>query len=302
MNTRMDRYRERTESANTRVARNKELYDKTIETDIDSVNLSNNVSVIDDADDLDINKLKEMLSNRYPKRKSINVEELDTNLDDDIEPTKEYDLKKAIDEARNKKPNDYELNRFKKIRENEYDILNNIDFESKERPVEVLKDDEQTLVDLIKTVNMNAIKRKEEIENSLMGNLMSSDNTEVLKPVSESTLLDKTEPKPTLVEEIEKTKQLSKLDTEELKELEESMNKEEKEEDITDTESDIPLVNTFYTGNLSIKESDLDDFKDLQKELKSNNILVKILIILVVIIILAVGVYLLNKYMNLGLF
>ena len=40
----------------------------------------------------------------------------------------------------------------------------------------------------------------------------------------------------------------------------------------------------------------------MQKDIKSNSVLIKILIIIFVIIVLAVAVYFLNKYFNWGLF
>lgn len=58
----------------------------------------------------------------------------------------------------------------------------------------------------------------------------------------------------------------------------------------------------FYTGNLKISEKDFDDFKDIEKDIKSNNILVKILIFVFIIVAIAIGVVVANNYFNLGLF
>lgn len=59
---------------------------------------------------------------------------------------------------------------------------------------------------------------------------------------------------------------------------------------------------TFYTGKLAIKEDDYDDFKEIQDDINSNSIIIKILIFVFILVILAVAVFLLNKYLNLGLF
>ena len=59
---------------------------------------------------------------------------------------------------------------------------------------------------------------------------------------------------------------------------------------------------TFYTGKLAIKEKDYDDFKEIQDDINSNSIAIKILIFIFVIIILGISVFVLNKYLNLGLF
>ena len=62
------------------------------------------------------------------------------------------------------------------------------------------------------------------------------------------------------------------------------------------------LEDEFYTGKLAVTEDDFDDFKDMQNDIKSNSIFIKILIFLVIIILLAVCIYVSNRIFNLGLF
>lgn len=59
---------------------------------------------------------------------------------------------------------------------------------------------------------------------------------------------------------------------------------------------------TFYTGKLAIKENDYDDFKEIQDDIKSDSVVIKILIFIFVILVLGVAVFALNKFLNLGLF
>lgn len=59
---------------------------------------------------------------------------------------------------------------------------------------------------------------------------------------------------------------------------------------------------TFYTGKLAIKENDYDDFKEIQDDINSNSIVIKILVFIFIIVILGIVVFALNKYLNLGLF
>lgn len=59
---------------------------------------------------------------------------------------------------------------------------------------------------------------------------------------------------------------------------------------------------TFYTGKLAIKDNDFDDFKEIQDDIKSNSIVIKILIFIFIILIVGAIVFVLNKYLNLGLF
>ena len=78
-----------------------------------------------------------------------------------------------------------------------------------------------------------------------------------------------------------------------------------KEEDNSKTaaSSIIPdTEETFYTGQLAVKEDDFEDFKDMQDDIKSNSALIKILVFIFIIITIAIGVVLANKYLELGLF
>ena len=58
----------------------------------------------------------------------------------------------------------------------------------------------------------------------------------------------------------------------------------------------------FYTGNLAVTEEDFEDFKDMQNDIKSNSIFIKILAIIFIIVILLVGIYVINNLFDLGLF
>ena len=317
MSTRMDKYHNKEEHLEKRVNKNKKKYTEKDEADIESLSLTSNIAVLDtDTSNLDIEKIKEMLDEKY-KRPARHVhldfdDELDEPIEEDLENTKEYDLKKIIDEARKGKSSDYNQERFKKLRDTEYEILNslNLNGESHNHD-ENLTEEEKTLVGLIKTIDENSSKKKTESndEDNLLDDLLGDDNTEVLEPVEMSEITDEiTVPdrKPTLVEELEKTKQLSRSEImeklDETEELKETLTQKDEYKENKEPVETTKYENTFYTGTLEIKESDLDDFKDLEKELKSGNIFIKILIIVIVLIVIAAGIYLLNKYLNLGLF
>lgn len=312
----MDKYYKESALEESRTTKNKEIYNKVNEEDFDKLSLTSNISIIDaDTTNLDIEKLKNLLNERYSTKKSI------PDIEDDIEPlqeesledTKEYDLKKVIDEAHKNKTPDYDRERFKKLRDTQYDILNNLNLDRSEDPIieESLTVEEANLMNLIKTVNENSLKKEqiEEKEGDLLDSLKGDDDTEVLEAISfEGEDAEKTGKKPTIVEELEKTKQLSKKELmDEYEKLEDQPKEdveepEEVEEDNDEGTKEEPTENTFYTGKLQITDNDLEDFEDLKKEINSGNIFVKILIFIVVLIFIALGVYLLNKYLNLGLF
>lgn len=298
MNTRMEKYHNGELARETRVDRNQKSYAEVSEEDIDSLNLSNNVSVLQaDTTNVDVGKLREILDKKYRKdKRSVFDDYYDEEFKEPLEDTKEYDLNKALDVAHSEKDNDYEKNRYKKLRNEEFEILKNLKIERSYEEAEPTKksidgDDEASLVGLIETIKENELKRTE-IKNELLKDLMGNENTEVLEPIkSDLEDTDTTLEKPTILEELEKTKQLSKKDI------------DSAIEDAKEVEHEtVPIENTFYTGKLSIDENDLDDFNDLQKEIKSNGILIRILIIMVVLVVLAVAIYILNKYLNLGLF
>ena len=49
-------------------------------------------------------------------------------------------------------------------------------------------------------------------------------------------------------------------------------------------------------------EDDLDDFKDMQDDIKSNSIFIKILVFIIILIFIGVGIYVANNVFDLGLF
>lgn len=318
----MDKYYKEKTLEESRTAKNKEIYNNSGEEEYDKLSLTSNISILDtDTTNLDIEKLKQLLDEKYSNnrsKKKVESDDIQEREPEKLDDTKEYDLKKIIEEAHNNKSSDYDVERFKKLRDTQYDILNSLNLDRKTEPEieESLTVEEANLMNLIKTVNGNAIK-KEQIEdttaNDLMDDLKGDDNTEVLAPVVEEEITENLgKKKPTIIEELEKTKQLNK------KAIIDEINKEEHLTENTEVIGDTSMLtksydeddevdedkspSEFYTGKFQIKDSDMDDFDDLQKEMKSGGIFIKILIILVVVLVLFVGVYLLNKYLNLGLF
>lgn len=58
----------------------------------------------------------------------------------------------------------------------------------------------------------------------------------------------------------------------------------------------------FYTGNLAVSEEDFDDFKEMQDDIKSNSIFIKILVFLVILGLIGLIIYVLDVVLELGLF
>ena len=307
MNTRMDKYKDE-ELAPKRVDRNKNIYTDIDEKDIEDLNLTSNISIIDtDTTNLDISALKEILDQKYSKKRNFNLDSIEDEKED-LEITKEYDLSKVLNKVKSEQETDYNEIRHKKLRESEYEILNSLNLERNSEPeeIETISQEDATLINLIKTVTNNELKQKDIDDIDILGDLKGDDNTEVLAPIIEDEDIYN---KPTLVEELEKTKKLSMTNlVDELEELstaeiesfaDKDLSNEDENDNITKEES---LTNSFYTGKLSIKDSDLDDFNDLEKDLGKSNTFIKILIMIGVLVLLTFIVILINKYLNLELF
>ena len=58
----------------------------------------------------------------------------------------------------------------------------------------------------------------------------------------------------------------------------------------------------FYTGKLRVTEEDFDDFKDMQKDIRSNSVLIKILVFIFIIVLIGIAVVVANNIFKWGLF
>lgn len=75
---------------------------------------------------------------------------------------------------------------------------------------------------------------------------------------------------------------------------------EDKEEVKPDTI--IESEEEFYTGNLKVTNKDFEDFSDIENDIKSNGIFIKILIFIFILVVIAIGVVVINHLFELGLF
>ncbi len=172
MNTRMDKYAE-TPNLKSRTERNKHLYEDIKNTDIDSFDIKSNAEVLDeDYNVVDVDKIRDMLDKKYrdtiPKKHLTTIEEAEEETKKIID-TKEYDINAILDKAKKEQNVDYEKERFKKIRDTQFDILNSLNIKE-----EVKTDDEteENLVNLINTITALELKNKKE-ENSTALDLLS---------------------------------------------------------------------------------------------------------------------------------
>ena len=259
METRIDKFNE--SKRMSRVAKNIDLYKEINDTELDNFNVRSNATVIGNQDkEIDVEQIKKILDKRYnsaPRRRSIRIEPQEEVSKISVDDTKEYDLTKVLEKAKDEKVETYEENRAKKLRNTQYDILNNLNLDASDEEVKEEKkiDPEENLMNLINTITINEAKKQESKNDDvdpldILTDLKGEDDTQVYDSVTTVTKIT------------------------EIK---------EKEKEKIDNNKDNNIDNSFYTDNLFNKkdfEEDSNDFVDEDKL----SIGIKILIALVIIV------------------
>jgi hypothetical protein len=255
----MDKYYSDSEVVGLRTKKNERLYEEINYGDLSDINLASNARVIgDNENNIDINKIKEMLEKSYyeePKKVNpikVDVDE-EENVDDEI--TKEYDINSILEKARLDKEVDYEKDRLKKIHDTQYDILKSLDIEKEKE-----EHKKENLIDLINTINEKE-KTRELDPLDILEDLKGSDNTVVLDGINKEA--SNQDIKDTIKEEVKKE-----------------------------------MDKSFYTNSITFTQSDFDDFNDLKENVAVNKFLVRILLIIVVIAVIVGLVVLASQFIN----
>ena len=291
MDTRMNKYDNKSFS---RVAKNEELYKEINDASLDNFSVRSNATVIGNQDpEIDIEKIKKILDTKYnnaPKRKSIRIDIPEEEEEVDTEPTKEYDLNVVLEKAKDELPETYEEARAKKLRNTQFDILNNLHIEEDQEEEEPSKAEED-LMELINTISINE-KKISEISEKLGQNAHEEIKEQVTPEEKENDAFgildelkgsDDTEVYESMTEEIKKVEEQDKLE-----ETKKDDEEEKKENTIVEKVKDETMDSSFYTTSLFKKHDFADDEDDTDKGL---NIVIKILIVLVIICFL-VGIFL----------
>ena len=263
MNSRMDRYAE-TPNLKSRVERNKDLYEQIKTSDIDKFDIASNATVIgEDISRIDVDKVKDMLDKRY--RDEYDKRSLKfREQDEEIIEDKKYDTK------------EYDINAIlEKAKKTQ-----NVDYE-KER----LKKVHDTQYDILKKLNIDETTEEEVMEDS---------EENIVNLINTITNLELQNSKKNSTGNTTALDLLSDLSDNDTNTVYKTMELD-KEEISTKTEDNLD------EEDLSIEDK-YDDFKELEKDLKSNNIAIKVVGIVFVVILIILAVIFLNKYFNLGLF
>lgn len=249
MKTRMERYLDDEEKL-VRTTKNQDMYQ-----DMYNSVPSSNVSIISNESEVDISKIKELITNRegYKKIKEFQSV-LKTSIEEDPyedlrrakENPKTYDINLILDDAKSKRETS-ERERYRNLKNTQYDILSKLNLNEQPEVDEMATDfftGEASDKDFITSLH------DEVRDKTLSDNKTSIDLFKELKGEDDTVL------------------------TQAVKEPTEQVKK--------------PTDNTFYTSSVSFTKEDFEGFQNLQTTVKKNNTLIKILITFLVIALLSI--------------
>lgn len=261
MASRMEKYYDkRNVTDRSRRARNKDLYSE-IYTYGKYSNIEG-IAEIDNANQVDITQVKELLKNRENYQKERTYRRLTGNYDEPKkrEPQltrrfpeleeKNYDIRDVLKEAKeNKEPDDKE----RSLHNTEYNILKNIDLKEaleKKNYYPIYEDDEDDLKELIKTITNTSMLNKindADLAADLLSDLKAND---------------------TKVGELNNVKELMEADKAKTREV---------------VRPSADYDKSFFTSSLKLNKSDFVDGDDTPKSKIFNTLIITVLVIIMII-------------------
>lgn len=312
MNSRMERYNskdineesESSRSTNSRVLKNNSLYQDIKTNELSRVRSNDNIKVIENSGKtIDLEKIRKYITeiNEQPSRarKGFNIDvnkQKEEEKAEEVSAPKDYDLNSVLEKAKKTREIDYDRERYKKLRDTQYDILSKIDmYDSKEEELvndltEDFNTDERTLIDLINTVTIH----KGEV--NLLEELMGEEGEETTEPIEKE--VEKGEMKSELLREETLSETIEKpIITNVTNNIKPSKPELAQLKDKT-----MQIDNSFYTNSMSFSKDDFEGFDELEKSVKKNGVMSTVLIIILVIFIAITLVIMANYVFDLGLF
>ncbi len=287
MSSRMDRYDVPEKNKSSRLSKNKKLYEDlytnssyTEFTDINSSNvieLNNNLSnTIGRRENYQKNKEYSNAFNTDDIYKYDPFDEEKYSLETESISKKDYDINSVLESAKKNRVDVDDLEKKRKLRTTEYDILKDLTEEKlkehKEKKKEVLsKEEEEELKDLIYTITSNTMRQ--DIDNELLSGLMP-------------TKLDETVVSSDLSEELNATINIDDI-----------VNNNEDTTNISTTSTSLKLDDSFYTKSMDLSDQDLvknvekdeeeyfEDFDD-----KKNGVMEILVVVGSLVLIIAIGI------------
>lgn len=287
MSSRMDRYDVPEKNKSSRLSKNQKLYEDlytnssyTEFTDINSSNvieLNNNLpNTIGRRENYQKNKEYSNAFNTDDIYKYDPFDEEKYSLETKSISKKDYDINSVLESAKKNRVDVDDLEKKRKLRTTEYDILKDLTEEKlkehKEKKKEVLsKEEEEELKDLIYTITSNTMRQ--DIDNELLSGLMP-------------TKLDETVVSSDLSEELNATINIDDI-----------VNNNEDTTNISTTSTSLKLDDSFYTKSMDLSDQDLvknvekdeeeyfEDFDD-----KKNGVMEILVVVGSLVLIIAIGI------------
>lgn len=286
MTSRMDRYENNKNSNSSRLTKNKELYEhlytNSSYTEFTDINSSNVMDLTSNTTNKEGRRENYQRQRKFTDSLGNNDESTfrynEYSYHQIIEPnTKDYDINLVLEKARKNRVEVDELEKKRKLRTTEYNILADLTAEKlkehKEKKKEVLtKEEEVELEELIHTITSNTMRQ--EIDDELLSNLMPTelDETIVSQDLSEMLLIGDNED--TIID-----------------------SGDDIEEKMDDTESTLSKIDdSFYTKSMDLSDRDFIDSYDYSDEADNSfqecdnkkSTVIKILITIAIIILIAI--------------
>lgn len=328
MQNRMDKYSVNSNKIGSRTERNKDLYENVRASSMKNYEIKSNISVIDDdASSINVGKVRKMIDERYsessPKRRSIEIPEFtNTTIEEQKQDTKEYDINAILAKAKVGKNVDYNKERLKKVRDTQYEILNNLDLELKKEDLhnksKSQEDAENNLMNLINTITELETKNKNKETREELDLLdLADDSGDVIEPnqtsveeesCNEVRLVRKTssnDKNKQEEKELASKKTLESIKDDSTKEKEDTTEetiieeKKTKEAQIDHNKKDEHIEQTL--SKLDINMSSYEDFADISKG-DGGSLIIKIVIFIIIIVLVLGAIYILNDILDLELF
>jgi len=259
MKSRLDRYRETEQKTQipSRLAKNRHLYDD-LNNKIGFEELTN----FDTQTRIDLTSLNGVVRNRESYQQLKDYQNLINSAKEEkqqeIEPEKEkvFDINSILEEARKNRTDIDELEKKRKLKNEDYNILEDLNkkYLSKETNLEKDKDEYEGLEELINTITsktlVNDIKKEEEKDGlDLLSDLVATSVDLQVK----------------IPEEYEDATTSSF-------------------EQIEDSNEDNTVDNSFYTKSMDLSECDFDELLDNKSSVKKGILITLIVIVMLLII------------------
>ncbi|MGE5455916.1 MAG: hypothetical protein ACM3O4_02250 [Ignavibacteriales bacterium] len=246
MSSRMEKYYQSNTRNNDRTSKNQDLYSQ-IYSEKEYTNVEG-VITSSSPNEIDINKIKELLKSQEKKNTIIKEARVTPNLecDDPLDEEKNYDIKELLDKARDER-NDKPTN-YRSLKNTEYDILKGIKLDNNKNDFQSETDELKELINTITSTSLlNKLGDRElslDLLNDLRSNTMIGDSKSIKSIIEEEKKADK----------------------------------EENEE----------VDRSFYTSSLNFKNKDFEQLKDINNSIKKNNTLIKFMLAILIIVIVTV--------------